>query len=333
MKRHYLISFFLLALLVNCKTKPEEKRTPKFEHDITSDPTPWTSDVFELEEEDFTFAIISDLNGGEREGVYSTAVSQLNRLDPTFVVSVGDLIDGGTEDSVQLAKEWDSFDTRTSKLKMPFFYLGGNHDLTNPTMRKFWKQRFGPRYYHFVYEGVLFLMMDSEDYEEQRMLDIYKARAEALKVIGGEVEGVYEETEYYKMSERKVGGMSNVQFDYFKSVLEKYPSAKWTFVLMHKPLWKREDEKGLGKLEVLLANRPYSVINGHEHSVSHQKRNNRDYLILGTTGGGQRAKDSMAFDHVSLVRMDKVPVITHLKMNGILDETGKVPEGDYSLEK
>lgn len=326
MKHHYLSAFFLLVLFVNCKVKLEEKHLPKFEHDIKAGPTPWTSDVFELEEDDFTFAIISDLNGGEREGVYSTAVSQLNRLDPTFVLSVGDLIDGGTEDATQLTKEWDSFDARTAKLNMPFFYLGGNHDLTNPAMRDFWKHRFGPRYYHFVYEDVLFLMMDSEDFEEERMIDIYNARAKALKIIAGELEGTYEESEYFKMPERLTGGMSTDQFNYFKNVLEKYPQTKWTFILMHKPLWKREDEKGLGKLEALLSNQPYTVINGHEHSFSYQKRNNRDYMILGTTGGGQRTNDSLAFDHVSLVRMAEKPVITHLKMSGILDETGRVPE-------
>lgn len=333
MKLNIPFALILLALIISCKTEPAETKAPKFEHDITSGPTPWTSNSFELEEEDFTFAIISDLNGGEREGVYKRAVSQLNRLDPTFVLSVGDLIDGGTEDSVQLAKEWDSFDERTAKLNMPFFYLGGNHDLTNPAMRKFWKQRFGPRYYHFVYEDVLFLMMDSEDYEEKRMMDIYNARAKAIKIISGETEGVYEETEYYEMQERKVGGMSNDQYNFFKNVLEKYPQVKWTFVLMHKPLWKREDEKGLGKLEMLLANRPYTVINGHEHSFSHQLRKNRDYIILGTTGGGQRENDSMSFDHVSLVRMTKEPVITHLRMNGILDETGNVPNSEESAPK
>ena len=323
----FYIPIAVLALLCTsaCKSKIETKKVPTFQHDIATGATPWTSDVFELEEEDFTFAIISDLNGGEREGVYSAAVSQLNRLDPTFVVSVGDLIDGGTEDSLQLATEWNSFDQRTSKLNMPFFYLGGNHDLTNPVMRKFWEHRFGRRYYHFVYEDVLFLMMDSEDYEEQRMNEIYEARAKALKIIAGEVEGEYEDTEYYHMEERQVGGMSNDQFSYFKDVLENYPNVKWTFVLMHKPLWKREGDKGLGKLETLLSKRPYTVINGHEHTFSHRLRNQRDYMILGTTGGGQNKTDSMAFDHVSLVRMDKKPVITHLKMNGILNERGSLP--------
>lgn len=320
--KSYTTLLLLSLLIISCKTNTEQ---PVFRHDVKSGPTPWTSETFELEEDDFTFAIISDLTGGERENIYSTAVGQLNRLDPTFVLSVGDLIDGGTEDTLQLEKEWNSFDSRTSKLNMPFFHLGGNHDLTNPTMREFWKERFGPRYYHFVYENVLFLMMDSEDYEEKRMLEIYQARAKALQIIDGEIEGVYEESEYYHMPERRIGGMSNDQFNYYKTVLEENPDVKWTFILMHKPLWMREDDKGLGKLEALLTDRPYTVINGHFHSFSHRKRHGRDYTMLGTTGGAQKATDSMAFDHVTMVRMAKEPIVTHLKMDGILDETGSVP--------
>jgi len=220
-----------------------------------------------------------------------------------------------------LAKEWDSFDKRTAKLNMPFFYLGGNHDLTNPRMREFWQQRFGPRYYHFVYEDVLFLMLDSEDYEEQRMLEIYHARAKAIDMTTEE----FELSEYYAMPERRIGAINQVQVAYYKGILEKYPDVKWTFVLMHKPLWMREDDKGLGELEALLSDRPYTVINGHFHSFSHRKRHGRDYTILGTTGGSQNKTDQNAFDHITLVRMDKTPLITHLKMDGILDETGNIP--------
>ncbi|NNF32580.1 MAG: hypothetical protein HKN68_00615 [Saprospiraceae bacterium] len=323
MKSQIILSLFSCLLIFSCKTN--DQQVPAFIHDIENGPTPWTSDTFEVEEEDFTFAIISDLTGGERPNIYSTAVAQLNRLDPTFVLSVGDLIEGGTEDESQLKKEWDWFDHRTSTLNMPFFHLGGNHDLTNPVMRKFWNNRFGPRYYHFIYNNVLFLMMDSEDYEEERMMEIYTARDRALKIINGEIEGKYEESEYYHMPERRIGGMSNDQLEYYKNVLQKYPNVKWTFVLMHKPLWLREDDKGLNQLEPFLADRSYTVINGHFHSFSHRVRKERDYIMLGTTGGAQHENDDMSFDHVTLVRMTKDPVITHLKMEGILDKTGKVP--------
>jgi len=104
------------------------------------------------------------------------AIDQINLLRPEFILSVGDLINGGTEDRDQLTKEWDSLDNRASKAKAPFFHLGGNHDLTNVVMRKVWSERYGPRYYHFVYQDVLFLMLDSEDYNETRMREIYEAR-------------------------------------------------------------------------------------------------------------------------------------------------------------
>ena len=118
----------LVLILLKC-TGPNEP--PIFQHDITEGPTPWLHFEFDTGPDKFTFAIISDLNGGEREGVFRTAVAQLNLLRPEFILTVGDLIDGGTEDRDQLKKEWDSFDERASKLSAPLFHVGGNHDLTH----------------------------------------------------------------------------------------------------------------------------------------------------------------------------------------------------------
>ena len=259
-------------------------------------------------------------------------MEQLNQLDPTFVLSVGDLIEGGTEDSLQLKKEWDSFDTRTEKLRMPFFHLGGNHDLTNPAMRTFWQKRYGPRYYHFRFRDVLFLMMDSEDYAEKRMLEIYQARDTALRIIDGALEGIYEESTYYQMPERRLGSLGADQLAYFQKVLQKHQDVRWTFVLMHKPLWLREDAKGLQDLEVALKGRNYTVLNGHFHSFSHNNRHGMEYYMLGTTGGAQNPEDPNAFDHISLIRMGEKPVITHLKLEGILNNTGAIPLSTPSAE-
>ena len=322
MKNSIYILFLLISLWA-CKT--EVSSPTEFYHEVPDGPKPWTSEIFEATEPDFTFAVISDLTGGERPGIYSRAVAQLNLLDPTFVLSVGDLIEGGTEDTLQLKKEWDSFDARTSNLTMPFFHLGGNHDLTNPEMRSFWNKRYGPRYYHFRYRDVLFLMMDSEDYSEKRMYEIYQARDTALRVIKGEIEGIYEESTYYHMPERRLGSLGSEQLMYFQEVLEAQKDVRWTFVLMHKPLWLREGKNGLGGLEALLKGRNYTVINGHFHSFSHRIRHGMEYLMLGTTGGAQNPEDPNAFDHISLVRMADSPVITHVKLEGILNHSGTLP--------
>ena len=326
-----VLSFFLFATVFSaCQTSTSQD---VFEHGLSGPPTPWSSTEFDANDDKFTFAIISDLNGGERDGIFSIAVEQVNLLRPEFVLSVGDLIDGGTEDQAQLKKEWESFDQRASKLKAPFFHLGGNHDLTNVAMREFWTNRYGPRYYHFKYKNVLFLMMDSEDYSETRMHEIYLARAKAIEILDGDHPEDYPQTEYYAMDERRTGEVGNAQNEYFEKVLADNRDVRWTFVLMHKPVWMRENGNNLERLEKTLANRPYTVINGHFHAYSHTSRNNRDYIILGTTGGSQNPAYAGSYDHITLVTMDEdEPAIVNLKMAGMLDKTGKIPLGGDSLK-
>ncbi len=312
-----------LALLSGCEST--KKTEVVFKHDLVQE-VPWTHQNFVKESSDFTFAIISDLNGGEREGIFEVAIQQLNILGPEFIVSVGDLINGGTENRTQLAREWDSFDKRASKAKAPFFYVGGNHDLTNVVMREVWKERYGPRYYHFVYKDVLFLMLDSEDYTEERMQEIYNERVDFLKVYYGPEPEKAREMPYMQIPERSTGEISSEQSAYFEEVLSRYPDVHWTFLLMHKPVWQREDESGLGPIEHALADRPYTVINGHVHSYLHTSRRGMDYIMLGTTGGSQNAGNLNAYDHVTLVKMTKQgPLWANLKLGGILNKEGEVP--------
>ena len=46
-------------------------------------------------------------------------------------MSVGDLIEGYTLKEDVINKQWDEFDGYVKKFEMPFFYVPGNHDLTN----------------------------------------------------------------------------------------------------------------------------------------------------------------------------------------------------------
>ena len=96
---------------------PKEERNP-----VTH--LRWRDDPAE-----FQFAIVSDRTGGHRPGVFSQAVEKLNLLQPEFVLSVGDLIEGGKKPQEKLASEWQEFDGFVQKLNMPFFYVAGNHDV------------------------------------------------------------------------------------------------------------------------------------------------------------------------------------------------------------
>jgi len=139
-----VIIFLLTACAGNQITQGD---TPVFRHDIPGQATPWTHSDFDNGESKFTFALFSDLTGGEREGVFEVAIAQINLLRPELIVNVGDLIEGGTTDREQLTREWDSFDQRAGRARAPVFYTGGNHDLTHPEMWKFWDERYGKRYY------------------------------------------------------------------------------------------------------------------------------------------------------------------------------------------
>lgn len=315
-----------IALLAACKVEIAEDVPATFQHTIAGADTPWTHERFDDREGQFTFAVFSDLWGSRRDGIFQTAVAQINLLRPELILSVGDLIDGGTEDRDVLAHEWNEFDSMSAQSIAPVFYVGGNHDLTNLTQRDVWEQRYGARYYHFVYKNVLFIILDTEDSAAERVHEIYEARAIAIDIIEGREEGVVEETEYFSMSERIFGRIGDTQVDYVGQALARNPGAQWTFVFMHKPAWKSAEVSGFTNIESLLGDRSYTVISGHLHDYAHEIRNGRDYITLGTTGGGQNPNSDTAFDHITMVTMtEDGPSIGNIRVDGIFDKTGQIP--------
>lgn len=181
---HRHMSVMLAITLVFASCGP--KRPPVFVHEMPAQGgVPWLSDKFDDAEGKFTFGIVTDLNGGEREGIFEIAVEQLNLLRPELIVTVGDLVNGASSNADSIAMEYDSFDERARKANAPLFHVGGNHDLTDPVMRKVWKERYGAHYYYFIYKNVLFLMLDTEDHADQRRKEIHEARMAAIKVLDG----------------------------------------------------------------------------------------------------------------------------------------------------
>lgn len=319
-----LFPILVISILFSCASSQFDRAA--FVNKINQGHSPWSHERFDASPGKFSFAVISDLYGGERPGVINVALEQINLLRPEFIMSVGDLIDGGTEDKDQINKEWNEFDHKAAVAKAPVFYAGGNHDLTNVAMREVWHDRYGPRYYHFVYKNVLFLVLDSEDYIEERMQEIYEARAIAMEIMDGKREGNAATAEYFKMPERRTGEVSSTQSAYFEKVIQETPHVRWTFLFMHKPVWMGEEPGNLDHIEAALAGRPYTVINGHFHTYSHITRKDRDYIMLGTTGGSQNDKSDMAFDHFTMVTMtDEGPSIANLKLEGVLNKQGEIP--------
>jgi len=299
---------------------------PGLQHDVQSVNKPWTHEGFDSAADKFTFAVFSDLTGGERPHIFEIAVAQLNLLRPEMIINVGDLIEGASSDPDELHREWDWFDERANRTRAPVFYVGGNHDLTGVPLQTVWDERYSHRYYHFIYKNVLFLVLDTEDNTAERMAEIYEARNEALAIVDVQGWDAFGGTEYGKMPERSYGTISAEQSDYFQRVIGENPAVRWTFLFIHKPAWDREGDVTFAAIEASLADRPYTVFHGHEHFYRHIERHGRDYIQLATTGGVQFPDKGLSADQVTLVTVDNDGVdIANLLMSGILDKTGHVP--------
>jgi hypothetical protein len=240
--------------------------------------------------DNFQFAIVSDRTGEHRPAVFISAIEKLNLLRPEFVMSVGDLIEGYTDDENEISNQWDEFEAVAGKSQMPFFYVPGNHDISNKAMAKKWQQHFGRSFYHFVYRNVLFLCLNTEDTRESFL--------------------------------------SNQQIEYFQKVLKNNSNVRWTLIFMHKPLWEDENNKKWQKFEPLLADRAYTVFAGHEHRYNKSLRNGHRYYVLSTTGGCGSGEDGKLlglkkceFDHIVWVTMtEDGPVMANILLEGILDD-------------
>jgi serine/threonine-protein phosphatase CPPED1 len=260
---------------------------------------PWTNLRVNADSDTFHFAVVSDRTGGHRARVFSQAVEQLNLLQQAFVVSVGDLIEGYTKDPIKLAVEWKEFDAYVNKLQMPFFYVPGNHDVANPEQNRDWQERYGRRYYHFVYRDVLFLAVCSDD--------------------GGEV--------------KKGPQLSKEQLDYFARALQSNAKPRWTVVLVHKPMWAMPniDSNGWLEIEKMLAGRNYTVFAGHVHRFQKFVRQGQNYYQLSTTGGSSKMRGLRygEFDQFAWVTMKKEgPVMANLMLDGIFREDMSQPVTD-----
>jgi predicted phosphodiesterase len=260
-----------------------------FTSDVKSAPYPWTHTRFLETNKNFHFAVVSDREGGCRQGVFEDAVEKLNLLRPSFVMSIGDFVEGYTDNVDRLKAQWTEFDNIVKYLAPPFFYVVGNHDYCGTLLQKrFWQTLHGPTYYYFVYNNTLFICLNSF----------------------GDSNHEY--------------GLGEKQLAWAKDILAKNQNVRWTFIFMHAPLWTESSD--FGEFEKQLKGHNYTVFAGHIHQYTYYSRQGMKYFVLATTGGGfdkgvSRGKSYGEFDHVMWVSMtDSGPKFANLELCGILPE-------------
>jgi hypothetical protein len=168
-------------------------------------------------------------------------------------------------------------------------------------------------------------VLDTEDLLPERAQEIFVARTKAVQAAA-ENQGGQDTLSYYRMQERATGDIGAEQAAYVRRAIDAHPDVRWTFLFLHKPVWRNPADSDFKAIEAALGERPYTVFSGHLHSYSRELRNGREYLTLGTTGGGQNPTDSMAFDHLTWVTVqENEPSIALLRLPGVLGSDGRVP--------
>ncbi|GEM79591.1 metallophosphoesterase family protein [Vibrio superstes] len=277
------------------------------------------------------FAIIGDLTGGEREGVFNVAAEGIEQLQPDFIMSIGDLIEGGTEDEIQMNQEWAVFQKNLGNQGVPFYPAVGNHDISNSKMREWYEKNVGPRYYHFVYQDALFVVMDSEDFTNDFFSELKVKRDQAIEVYKADPTQ-FEQTEYANLSQRYYGEISDKQRDYVIKALDENPDVRWTFFFMHKPVWQNAEEQNFKRIETHLMGRNYTVFNGHVHSYQHTQRLGQDYIQLATSGGKIFEDQLINMDHITWVGLSgEKPTYLNIKLDGMRDKQGNIPANGNEL--
>ena len=252
----------------------------------------------------------------------------VNRMHPEFVITVGDLIEGGTMQDVNARRSVEEIHRElqteltnmTAKVVPPFFTVVGNHDIgrsrpyprsfarANEESTKVWKEFYGnDTYYSFVYKRVLFV---------------------CLNTMEGRVAG------------REQVGITDSQYAWFKKTLDDNADVRWTCIFMHQPAewltdaWFRFEKEELTK-------RRYTVFAGDWHTYLHAKRHGRDYYVLSVAGGGScmnarlggeqrtqlKGPEYGEMDHITWVTMTPDgPDVMNLVLGGMLP-------GDYLNQK
>ncbi|MDR2345781.1 MAG: metallophosphoesterase [Planctomycetaceae bacterium] len=275
-------------------------------------------------EDSFKFVIFADRTTGRPEdiSILKDAVQDTNRLDPDFVMNIGDLVEGYNS-TKQWLEQMQEYKSVMNNLRCPWYPAAGNHDiyggkhvrdLPKGEHEKEYETHFAPLWYAFEYKNYWFIVLFTDE---------------------GNKSGVK------KFSDPECQVMSDIQFEWLKSILTKARKADGIFVFQHHPRWLGG---GYGNdwdkihAEFVKAGNVKAVFAGHIHRLTYNEKDNIQYYTLAATGGALAQKtDKIQNDlvqeihHVS-VRKNCPPEITALPVNSTID-LKSMPSGKKTIKK
>ena len=270
--------------------------------------------VVPTEQESFTFLVFGDrtslkaIGAKKSMAVLKAAVAEANRFSPDFVMNVGDMVQG-----YNTTEEWipqmEEYKAAMDELHCPWLPTAGNHDvygqLDGETGKrsynnKAYERNFGPLWYAFEYKNNWFIVLFTDEGDPKTG------------------EKTYQKPEGQMMSE--------AQFQWLKSTLDKAANADGIYVFQHHPRWQYGSDHlefdnteygyNWGQVHEILvkAGNVKVVFGGHIHRITEEEHDGIQYITLATTGGSLSEYNPTVgrlqeFHHVT-IRKNAAPVIS-----------------------
>ena len=217
----------------------------------------------------FAFVILGDRTGGAVPGVYEQAWREADADRPSFVVTVGDTIEG--ENDLTIDSEWRAILSKIEPFRRyRIFFTPGNHDVWSPASAgafEIYTKR--PLHYSFDFKQAHFTVLDNS-----------------------------------RSDELPAGELAWLEQD-----LIAHAKQPVKFVIFHRPSWivnvvLRNPDFPLEKLAERYGAR--YIIAGHLHQMLHFELNGVTYLSMASSGGhlrGDKRYESGWFFQHTLVKV------------------------------
>ena len=230
------------------------------------------------------FAVVGDRTGGHQPGVYEQIIKEVQRLKPDFVLTVGDMIEGYSNDTIEIKRQREEYKGIIKPLTMPIYFTPGNHDITDSTYLELYKRQIGEPYYSFDIRGAHFIVLDNSRFDS-------------------------------------TSAFPKGQMDWLVSDLEKNKNAIYTFVFFHKPFWIETiaDGKSDTLHSLFVKYGVDAVFTGHYHYYFSGNFDGILYTSVGSSGADCSPGPTGLQYHFTLVTVDKDGIsIAPVKIGGVL---------------
>jgi 3',5'-cyclic-AMP phosphodiesterase len=207
---------------------------------------------FRAASDEFRFAILGDRTGEAVPGVWDRVWLETDADRPDFVVTVGDTIQGGNDNTLDV--EWREMMQMLApyRSKYRIFFTPGNHDVwSEASAQAYQRYTKRPLHYSFDYKQAHFTILDNSRSDE----------------------------------------MPAGELAYLRDDLEKHASQPLKFVFSHRPSWILQVVLSNPKFPLHELAKRYGVeyvIAGHIHQMLHFELGGVTYLSMASAGGHLR---------------------------------------------